>query len=140
MFIGNTLQTSVQFVSNDNNKHRSCLRKTAFLHVVCCVFKIYFQMEPLYLKACRMCMCYRHLKPLDSEMVRKIGSCFGIMVNKLCEDRVYLYIAGNEIVRIFRSTLRIERYPSVSVENVQKKLSRPRNIAISICQCRRSCL
>ncbi|XP_041765415.1 transcription factor E4F1-like [Anopheles merus] len=92
-------------------------------------------MEPLYLKACRMCMCYRHLKPLDSEMVRKIGSCFGIMINledrtlplgicRKCTKKViqakkyrdfYLSVQTKLFVKRSNHFLRIDRQPLVEV-------------------------
>ncbi|XP_050072034.1 zinc finger and BTB domain-containing protein 24-like, partial [Anopheles maculipalpis] len=94
-------------------------------------------MKPFAVKdrECRLCMRYRRVKPLDTEIVRKIGTCFGIHINlddatlprnicRTCTDKVlevkmfrdfYIAVQARLFIRRSNHLVRIERQPLVQV-------------------------
>lgn len=95
-------------------------------------------------------MRYRSVKPLDAEMVRKIGTCFGIHINlddttlprnicQKCTDKVievkkyrdfYLSVQATLFIRRSNHLVRIDRQPLVQVllsDHETPKYIHPRN-------------
>lgn len=83
-------------------------------------------------KECRLCMSYRSVKPLNAEMVRKIGACFGIHVSVMdARIRLLLHTSNKDRSIMFLCSFQINLSDSTlpraicrrctnKVKNVQK--------------------